>query len=218
MLKRIVIISTLIILAGCAGNQRYATVVQKGFKRSKTYELYKEKVNDDFIYYKRKKNKGMLFFFLKKEDEKVDLYLSIKYRGKNWMYMSKIEFEDENTGEKYLLDFYEHKLYKPLWKDRTTISLKVEEYLAFPLTEEEAENIAPFLASEKLKITYYSDYDDRKAERILSEKDRDYMKEVYEFYLEMKKGMEEKALHKLEIQNDLDEYKEKFEIDNEKSI
>lgn len=218
MLKKIFVISTLIILAGCAGNQRYATVVQKGFKRSKTYELYKEKVDDDVIYYKRKKNKGMLFFFVKKEDEKIDLYLSVKYRGKNWMYMSKIEFEDEDTGEKYLLDFYEHKLYKPLWKDRTTINLRVEEYLAFPLTEEEAENIAPFLVSENLKLTYYSDYDERKAERKLKEKDRLYMKEVYDFYLGMKNGIEEEARNKLDLENALDEYKEQFEIDKEKSI
>lgn len=219
MLKKILILLAAFSVFGCSGGQRYYEVVQKGYKNSKDYEAYKEKKVDDISYYKNKKKGKRLFFFVKEEDEKTMLYLSLKYKGRNWMYMSKIEFRDKEIDESYILDFYEHKLYRSIWKDRTTLGLKVEEYIAFPLVEEEIENIIYYLQKENIELVYHSDYDERKAYRDLKEKDREYMLEVYEFYENIKNTkLEKEELRKAEAEKVVDENKEKFEIDNKKSI
>ncbi len=192
-MRKIIILTIFsMIILGCTPLQRYDKVFKKGYKNSKVYKGFEEKVVEESnIYYKLdEKIKGTdgeeLRYFVEKKDEEVILYLSIKYKGKDWLYMKAIEFEDLATKEKYLLDFYEHKLYKAIWKDKTTWGLKVEEYLAFPLEEEDINKINKYLTLDNVNITLYSDYDERSHLRELNNIEKEYMLKTFAFYLEMK--------------------------------
>lgn len=215
MQKRIILTIFSMIILGCTPLQRYDKVFKKGYKNSKIYEGFEEKVVDESnTYYKLdKKIRGThgeeLRYFAENKGEEVILYLSIKYKGKDWLYMQSIEFLNLETNEKYLLDFYEHKLYKAIWKDKTTWGLKVEEYLAFPLVKEEIDKINSFLAFDNVQITLFSDYDERNHMRQLSKKEKEYMLKTFAFYLDLKGEM----LLKVEAEKEevvIDENMEEF--------
>ncbi len=223
MRKRIILTIFSMIILGCTPIQRYDKVFKKGYKNSRVYKDFEEKVLDESnIYYKldkkiRKTHGEELRYFVEKIGEELILYLSIKYRGKDWLYMKAIEFENESNNESYLLDFYEHKLYKALWKDKTTWSLKVEEYLAFPLNMEEIKEINKYLTLEDVKITLYSDYDERNHVRGLSQKEKEYMLKTFAFYQDVKEEM----LKRVEEQKEdkvIDKNMEEFLKEQEEGI
>lgn len=220
-LKILLSIFTLLVVS-CAPIQRYESVVQNSYKRSKTYTSYNQKVEDDISYFKLRKNKEKLFFLIRNEKDVLELLLSIKYKGKNWMYMSKIEFIDLETDKSFLLDFYEHKLYRPIWKDRTTLGMKVEEYIAFPLKEKEIEEIISLISLKNIQIKLYSDFDERTFTRYLEETEKNNLIEVFLFYKELEEKIisEKENNERLRLEEEkLDENKQEFyESTNSKEL
>lgn len=206
MQKKIILIAFGILLIGCTRVQRYDKIVKKGYRNSKEYVGFREKkVEEGSTYYKLdkkiKSTKEPIFYFIEKTEKEAKLYLAINYRAKNWLYMKAIEFVDTDSGESYMLDFYDHKIYKAIWKDNTTMSLKVEEHMAFPLEEEEVTEINKYLSADKIKIRLYSDYDSRTYERELNADEKEEMLEVFDLYTRINKDIDtklEEALKKLE--------------------
>lgn len=206
-------------LISCAPIQRYEKVVQRSYRRSQSYKGYRKKTDENITYLKLRRNKDKLFFLVRKEDDVVELLLSVKYKGRDWMYMSKIKFIDLETQESYLLDFYEHKLYRPIWKDRTTIGMKVEEYIAFPLRKDEVENIIDFIYRDNIQIKLYSDFDERTFSRNLGEREKNRLIQVFEFFNELQDKLIEEAKEKERLlleEKKLDINKEEFYEDIKK--
>lgn len=211
-MKKIIFIFSLLFLISCT-NTNYEKIIMDGYKKykkDKTYEIrspkkkWFRKMTDEekqeAIYFKKKPFyifwENQMFFVVKEDyykEEDTFLFLCIKYRGRDWQYMNKVEF---SNGEKsYLLDFTYEKYGKPLWKDNMTWSTGVEEYISFELQEEVINEIIPILEAGNVSIKLYSDYDDRTKERKLKEKEIKTMIDMYNFYLIRK----EILLNKLRI-------------------
>lgn len=196
----IMIAVLLIILSGCrAGNSKYSKIMLKDYKTSVKYKNYYEKEkNPNPQYYKIKSFnlfwQEELFFVIEddREKEEVNLYLAIKYRGKEWVYMKSIEFFSSEVFEDFMLDFEPDKYQSPIWKDNATLAMGVEERIAVKLEKEEIEKIEKYLDSVDLKIKLSSDYDDRTYTRKIRNREKALMKEVIELYKEIQSNYEEK--------------------------
>ena len=69
------------------------------------------------------------------------------------------------------------------WLDRTKFDLSTEEYIAFILEDSQANDLVNLLKSGgTVDVVLYSDYSDIKRTRELTEKEREDMLKVYNFY------------------------------------
>ena len=188
MRKVITLIILSLALFSCTNNQ-YREIVNKNYKKSNIKGI-KIKEEENISYYKNDYRKKLwkeeVFLILKEENEKNRFYLGINYKGKDWLYMSSIEFIGD---ESLLIDFLDYKTFNPIWKDNTTLDMKVEEKILFPLDEKYLETMEQILKQKNVKIVLRSDYDERLHMRTLGEKESIRMQEIFELH---KKLNEEK--------------------------
>lgn len=153
------------------------------------YNFIKVDFEKEPIYYKLEndifKKDDYVFFFIK--DDKLEtgesyLYLSIKNRSENWFHMGAVDFKTSNKTVR--INFEVKKLSgDSFWLDRTRVNLKTEEYIAFILEDNQINDLVSVLKSgNKIEVVLYSDYNNTKRTRELTEKERQDMLKVYDFY------------------------------------
>lgn len=189
MRKTIILLSTLLFFS-CSNNE-YTKLTKEGFKKSNIPNV-KTKVVSDKTYYKYDYTKKFWqeeLFLLIESGEKSTLYMGVNYRGKDWLYMSSIEFiGDENL----LIDFSDYKYYNPIWKDNVTLNMGVEEKILFPLKPEYIETLQKLVLNKNLKVILRNSYDDKFAMRTLTDGEAQRMKEILDLYKSIKKENETK--------------------------
>ena len=153
------------------------------------YNFIKIDFEKEPVYYKLENNifkqDDYVFFFIKDDknaDNRKYLYLSIKNRSKNWFHMGAVDFKSGNKLVR--INFEAKKLAADtFWLDRTKFYLSTEEYIAFILEDSQANYLVNLLKSSgTVDVVLYSDYSDIKRTRELTEKEREDMLKVYNFY------------------------------------
>ena len=153
------------------------------------YNFIKIDFENEPVYYKLEndifKKDDYVFFFIKDEKgsaKNSSLYISIKNRSKNWFHMGAVDFKSGNKLVR--INFEAKKLAADtFWLDRTKFDLSTEEYIAFILEDSQANDLVNLLKSSgTVDVVLYSDYSDIKRTRELTEKEREDMLKVYNFY------------------------------------
>ena len=153
------------------------------------YNFIKIDFENEPVYYKLEndifKKDDYIFFFIKEEKDSVNkssLYISIKNRSKNWFHMGAVDFKSGNKLVR--INFEAKKLAADtFWLYRTKFNLSTEEYIAFTLEDSQANDLVNLLKSGgTVDVVLYSDYSDIKRTRELTEKEREDMLKVYNFY------------------------------------
>lgn len=191
IMRKLVILSLTLLFMACSNNE-YVKLVDKGFVSSDIKDI-KEKIVDKKTYYKYDYNKKFwkenVFLFVE-SGEIPKIYLGINYTGKEWLYMKSIEFVG---NENLLIDFLDFRTFNPIWKDGTTITMRVEEKILFPLDEKNIENLEKIIGDKNVKIILRSDYDSRFSMRTLSEDESMRMKKILDLYKSIKEEKERKT-------------------------
>ena len=153
------------------------------------YNFIKIDFENEPVYYKLEndifKKDDYVFFFIKEDKDSVNkstIYISIKNRSKNWFHMGAVDFKSGNKLVR--INFEAKKLAADtFWQDRTKFDLSTEEYIAFILEDSQVDNLVDLLESGgTIDVVLYSDYSDVKRTRELTEKEREDMLKVYNFY------------------------------------
>ena len=153
------------------------------------YNFIKIDFEKEPVYYKLEndifKKDDYVFFFIKDDRDITDrnyLYLSIKNRSKNWFHMGAVDFK--SSRELVRINFETMKLSgDSFWLDRTRPNLNTEEYIAFILDDKQTEDLTSLLRTGgKIDVILYSDYSNTKRTRELTEKEREDMLKIYDFY------------------------------------
>jgi hypothetical protein len=153
------------------------------------YNFIKIDFEKEPVYYKLEndifKKDDYVFFFVKDARELENrkyLYLSVKNRSKNWFHMGAIDFK--TSDDLVRINFETKKLSgDSFWLDRTRVNLNTEEYIAFILEDNQINDLIKLLKSgNKIEIVLYSDYSNTKRTRDLTEKEREDMLKMYDFY------------------------------------
>lgn len=189
MRKVIILMILSLTLISCANND-YDRIIKKDYKKSeikgikiKTEENTKYYKND----YKKKLWKEEVFLILKEENGQGKLYLGINYKGKEWLYMSTIEFIGDDS---LFIDFFDYKTFNPIWKDNTTLDMNVEEKILFVLDDKNLEKLEKIIKQKNVKVVLRSDYDDRLHMRTLGEVESLRMQEIFELHKKLKEEKE----------------------------
>ncbi|MCK5780811.1 MAG: hypothetical protein KAH04_07295 [Psychrilyobacter sp.] len=183
-LNKIIILTILLTFIGCSKNL-YVKNIERGYSKSKDdktiyiqesehYTLTKKKIKYD-VYDNQ-------HFLVLKEDNithEKSLYLALKYRGDDWIYMNALDLIS-NTS--YHIDFMTRKMSTAFWRDKSNLVDSVEEYVAFILKPEEIEALQNLVDSDHGKIKYYSEIEGKGANTVLTEEEIDNMKSILELY------------------------------------
>lgn len=162
-LKKILLLTILLSFIGCSKNA-YVRNIEKGYSKSKKDSTIYVKDSENYIYTKKEakysasENQHFLVLKEDKETQEKTLYLALKYRGDEWLYMNALDLIFDET---YHIDFMARKLNSAFWKDRSNLMGSIEEYIAFPLKSEEIDILKKIVNNKSGKIKYYSEVDDR---------------------------------------------------------
>jgi hypothetical protein len=191
----------LIYSSGCSKNL-YIRTIERGYKASKEDKTLVIKEDENFIYTKKKAKYTVYenqHFLVLKEDKntgEISLYLALKYRGEDWIYMRGLEF---NLPEgDYQIDFFTRKLNSALWRDKSNLVDSIEEYIAFSLTPQEISKFEEFLEASNREIRYISEVPDKGASVTLTEEEVANMRDILSLYHAKVKSFEE---NKEEVNN-----------------
>lgn len=189
MRKVIILMILSLTLISCANND-YDKIINKDYKKSQVKGI-KNKKEENITYYKNDYRKKLwkedIFLILKEENGNRKFYMGINYKGREWLYMSSVEFIGD---DKLLIDFFDYKTFNPIWKDNTTLNMKVEEKILFPLDEKHLEVLEKIIKQKNVKVVLRSDYDDRLHMRTLGENESIRMQEIFELHKKLKEEKE----------------------------
>ena len=189
MRKVIILMILSLTLISCANND-YDKIINEDYKKSEVKGI-KNKKEENITYYKNDYRKKLwkedIFLILKEENGNRKFYMGINYKGKEWLYMSSVEFIGD---DKLFIDFFDYKTFNPIWKDNTTLNMKVEEKILFPLDEKHLEVLEKIIKQKNVKVVLRSDYDDRLHMRTLGENESIRMQEIFELHKKLKEEKE----------------------------
>jgi hypothetical protein len=176
-------------LISCANND-YDKIINKDYKKSQVKGI-KNKKEENITYYKNDYRKKLwkedIFLILKEENGNRKFYMGINYKGREWLYMNSVEFIGD---DKLFIDFFDYKTFNPIWKDNTTLNMKVEEKILFPLDEKHLEVLEKIIKQKNVKVVLRSDYDERLHMRTLGENESIRMQEIFELHKKLKEEKE----------------------------
>jgi len=183
-LKNLLLLLVILTFTSCSKNL-YVKNIENGYKKSQDDKtIYIQ--DSDTVTFTKKKIKYEVYdnqhFLVIKEDKithEKTLYLALKYRGDEWIYMNALDFISNNT---YHIDFMNRKMSTAFWRDKSNLVDSVEEYIAFALKPEEILELKNALNSDHVEIKYYSEVDDRTATSTLTDEEIKNMKTILELY------------------------------------
>lgn len=189
MRKLIILLLSLTFFA-CSNNE-YVKTVKEGYVESDYRDILVKTVDKKSFYkndYTKKFWQENIFLLLETED-KTKVYMGINYRGKDWLYMSSVEFVGD---ESFTIDFMDSKTFNPIWKDNVTISMGVEEKILFPLTEKDIESVEKIIGNKNVRIILRNAYNDEFHMRTLTEDESIRMKQILDLHKSIKEEKERK--------------------------
>jgi len=182
--KKMLLLTILLSFIGCSKNT-YIRNIEKGYSKSKQDSTIYVKDSEQWKYTKKKakysvyKNQHFLVLKEDKETKEKTLYLALKYRGDQWLYMNGL---DLISGETYHMDFMARKLNTAFWRDKSNLVDSIEEYIAFALKPQEIEAIKKMVDNNHGEIKYYSEVDDRSAITTITTEEIKNMSEILDLY------------------------------------
>jgi hypothetical protein len=183
-IKKVLLFSILLTFIGCSQNA-YVRTIESGYSKSKEDKTIYIKEDETDTYTKKKskytvyENQHFLVLKTNKETNEQVLYLALKYRGSDWIYMSAL---DLISGSTYHIDFMSRKLSTTLWRDKSNLVDSVEEYIAIALTPEEIVAIKAMVNTGHGEIKYYSEVKEKTATTTLTETEIENMKDILKLY------------------------------------
>lgn len=182
--KKALLLTILFIFIGCSKNT-YVRNIEKGYTKSKEDPTIYVKDNEESIYTKKKmqysiyENQHFLVLKENKINQEKTLYLALKYRGDEWIYMNSL---DLISNETYHMDFMVRKLNTAFWRDRSNLVNSIEEYIAFALKPEEIDALKKMIDNNHGKIKYYSEADDRSTTTTITTEEIQNMSKILDLY------------------------------------
>lgn len=203
MRKILKFIFMIVLITGCSNtklkNKEYAKIVDKGYKKTNfDKKILANKKYENDIYYKykmeRKYKKEGVYFIVNENTKYMELQLmvGINNRSRNWVYMNRIIFANQKTKEQIEYNFDIENVEESYWKDGMTLTGGVYEKSVFTIETDTVDKLMDILSGNEIKITLLSDYDERSVSRKLSQDELKYMREMYGFWKEKQKEVDEK--------------------------
>ena len=183
-IKKVLLLFTILTFISCSKNA-YVRTIESGYSKSKEDKTIYIKEDENSIYTKKKSKytvyEDQHFLVLKtsKENNYKTLYLALKYRGSDWIYMSGL---DLISGTTFHMDFMSRKLSSALWRDKSNLVDSVEEYIAIALTPEEIGAMRSMVNSGHGEIKYYSEVEGKTATTTLTKTEIQDMKDILKLY------------------------------------
>ena len=182
--KKMLLLTLLLSFIGCSKNA-YVKTIEKGYSKSKEDPTVYIKDSEESIYTKKKMKYSVYenqHFLVLKEDKKTQektLYLALKYRGDEWIYMNGLDLISDKT---YHINFMTRKLNTAFWRDKSNLVDSIEEYIAFALKSQEIDALKKMVDSNHREIKYYSEVDDRSAAATITAEEIQNMSEILDLY------------------------------------
>lgn len=182
--KKMLLLTILLSFIGCSKNA-YVRTIEKGYSKSKEDPTVYIKDSEESIYTKKKIKYSAhenQHFLVLKEDKKTQektLYLALKYRGDDWIYMNGLDLISDET---YHMNFMARKLNTAFWKDKSNLIDSIEEYIAFALKPQEIDALKKMADNGYGKIKYYSEMDDRSVTAAVTAEEIQNMSEILDLY------------------------------------
>lgn len=182
--KKMLLLTILLSFIGCSKNA-YVRNIEKGYSKSKEDSTIYVKDSEQWKYTKKKAKYSVYenqHFLVLKEDKKTQektLYLALKYRGDEWLYMNGLDLISDET---YHMDFMARKLNTAFWRDKSNLVDSIEEYIAFALKPQEIEAVKKMITNNHGKIKYYSEVDDRSATTKITSEEIQNMRKILDLY------------------------------------
>ena len=184
-LKKTLLLTILLSFIGCSKNI-YIKNIEKGYSKSKENNTLYIKEGEKFKYIKNKmkysvsENQHFLVLKENKEDSSdKTLYLALKYRGDEWLYMNSLDLISDET---YHVNFMTRKLNTAFWRDRSNLVNSIEEYIAFILKPDEINALKKMVHNGHAEIKYYSEIDDRFATTTITTEEIQNMSKILDLY------------------------------------
>lgn len=185
-IKKILLIGIILLSFISCSNNSYVKNMERGYWTDKTDKTLYVKDSTEYTYTKRKMkykvydNQHYLVLRENKTTGEKSLYLALKYRGDNWVYMKALDLIGNQT---YHIDFMGRKMSSALWKDKSNMVDSVEEYIAFKLKPEEIVKLKEILSSNtSLNIKYYGELDNESELKEIDQKELENMKAIIELF------------------------------------
>ncbi len=183
-LKKILLLTLLLSFIGCSKNA-YIRNIEKGYSKSKEDFTIYIKDSEQWTYTKKRIKYSVYenqHFLVLKEDKKTQektLYLALKYRGDEWLYMNGLDLISDET---YHMDFMARKLNTAFWRDKSNLVDSIEEYIAFALKPQEIQALKKMVDNNHGEIKYYSEVGDRSAKSAITAEEIQNMSEILDLY------------------------------------
>jgi len=182
--KKMLLLTILLSFIGCSKNA-YVRTIEKGYSKSKEDPSVYIKDSEESIYTKKKMKYSVYenqHFLVLKEDKKTQektLYLALKYRGDEWIYMNALDLISDET---YHMNFMARKLNTAFWRDKSNLVDSIEEYIAFALKAQEIDALKKIVDSNHGEIKYYSEVDDRSVTTTITAEEIQNMSKILDLY------------------------------------
>ncbi|MEI6856544.1 hypothetical protein [Psychrilyobacter sp.] len=182
--KKMLILTILLSFIGCSKNA-YVRTIEKGYSKSKENPSVYIQNSDKYIYTKKKIKYSVYesqHFLVLKENKKTQekkLYLALKYRGDEWLYMNGLDLISNDTSH---MDFMARKLNTAFWRDKSNLVGSIEEYIAFTLKPQEIDALKKMVDNNQGEIKYYSEVDNRSVTTIITAEEIQNMSEILDLY------------------------------------
>jgi len=173
-------------MIGCSSTS-YEKVAREGYRVSKADNRFLAKEESGLSYYKYNDDESRVYMVIEKNEVSGELrsLLSLEYRGKNWLYMERVDFK--GSGEEVEIDFLRAKFEGALVQEIPRASGDVVERVLVPVSEEQLNQLGELLGkSGQVKTRYSSRYKDRSAEIILTPQEKEGLLTMIKLYNKVK--------------------------------
>lgn len=182
--KKLIFLLIILTFVSCSKNA-YVRTIDRGYHKSKEDKTLYIKEEDNITYIKKKQkytvyeDQHFLVLKINKETNEKTLYLALKYRGSEWIYMNGFDLISNGSTH---IDFMVRKLNSALWRDKSNLVDSVEEYIAFPLKPDEIKAIENMVNNGDGEIKYTSEVEGRSASTKITEEEIQNMKDILNLY------------------------------------
>lgn len=176
----------MLMMVGCS-NSTYEEVAREGYGISVRDDRFLAKEGSETSYYKYNNEDSRVYLLLEKDEktEEVGPFLSLEYRGEDWIYMEKAVFYRDDA--KVEVDFLKAKFTDALVQEIPRASGNVVERILIPVTEEKIGELETLLEKNgDVSVFYSSRYRDRNSKITLTPQEEKGITTMIKLYNKVK--------------------------------
>ncbi len=174
-------------MMGCSTTTSYEKIARDGYRVSKADNRFLAKGKNGSSYYKYNDEDARVFMVIEKDlaTNKLTPLLSLEYRGEDWIYMERVDFEGPQ-GE-VEIDFLRAKFQGAPVQEIPRASGSVVERVLIPVAEESLRELEELMGEQgEVKARYSSRYKERGAEIILTPQEKEGLLTMIRLYNKVK--------------------------------